>query len=80
MGHERPFTGDLWWIKDVGIYECINCTSKLFMSDHKYTSKSGYPTFWNHMIDSVDFKRDVLTRPNYTNAHEDPLLKNKTPV
>jgi len=18
MGHERPFTGDLWWTKDVG--------------------------------------------------------------
>lgn len=80
MGHERPFTGDYWWTKDVGIYKCRSCTSNLFMSDHKYESKSGYPTFWNHLLDAVDFKRDILTRPNYTNAHEDPTLKNKTPV
>ena len=80
MGHERPYTGDYWWTKDVGMYSCLTCTQKLFMSDHKYESKSGYPTFWNHIIDSVEFKRDVLTRPEYTNAHEDPTLKNKQPV
>lgn len=80
IGHERPFTGDLWWTKDVGIYSCVSCTSRLFMSDHKYESKSGYPTFWNHMIDAIEYKRDVLTRPNYTNAHEDPTLKNKRPI
>ena len=50
------------------------------MSDHKYESKSGYPTFWNHLLDAVDFKRDVLTRPSYNNSHEDPTLKNKNPV
>ena len=49
------------------------------MSDHKYENKSGYPTFWNHIIDSVDFKRDLITRPEYNNAHEDPTLKNKIP-
>jgi len=50
------------------------------MSDHKYESKSGYPTFWNHIIDAVEFSRDSLHRPHYTNAHEDPTLKNKQPV
>lgn len=50
------------------------------MSDHKYESKSGYPTFWNHIIDAVDFKRDVLKRPQYGNAFEDTLLKNKNPI
>jgi len=50
------------------------------MSDHKYESKSGYPTFWNHVIDSVEFKRDNLSRPYYSNAFEDPVLKNKTPI
>ena len=24
-GHERPFTGDLWWMKDVGMYHCACC-------------------------------------------------------
>lgn len=26
LGHERPFTGDHWWTKDVGMYSCICCT------------------------------------------------------
>ena len=80
MGYERPFTGQHWWTKDVGIYECVCCTQRLFMSDHKYESKSGYPTFWNHVIDAIDFKKDSLTRPEYNNAFEDTLLKNKMPV
>lgn len=50
------------------------------MSDHKYESKTGYPTFWNHIVDAVEFKKDVLSRPHYSNAFEDPNLKNKQPV
>lgn len=50
------------------------------MSDHKFESKTGYPTFWNHILHAVEFKRDVLTRPPYNNAFEDPTLKNKTPI
>lgn len=50
------------------------------MSDHKYEFlKSGYPTFWNHIIDAVDFRNDGLTRPDYGGAFEDPTLKNKQP-
>jgi peptide-methionine (R)-S-oxide reductase len=80
MGHERPFTGDLWWTKEVGTYSCVSCTQKLFMSDHKYEHKGGYPTFWNHIIDAVDFKSDHLSRPEYNNAFEDSTLKNKQPI
>lgn len=80
LGHERAYTGDYWWTKDVGMYECVCCTQRVFMSDHKFEHKSGYPTFWNHIIDAVDFKSDKLTRPNYGNAFEDPTLKNKKPV
>lgn len=51
------------------------------MSDHKFENKSGYPTFWNHVIDAIDFKNDNLTRPpEYAGAFEDPVLKNKLPV
>ena len=38
MGHERPFTGDYWWTKDVGTYSCVTCTQKVFMS---HQSKEG---------------------------------------
>lgn len=51
-----------------------------YRSDHKYESVSGYPTFWNHVIDSVKFKDDHLTLPKVTQAHVDPVLKNKTPI
>lgn len=50
------------------------------MSEHKYETASGYPTFWNHVIDSVAFKDDQLQLPKITNAHVDTLLKNKEPV
>ena len=29
-GTERPYTGDLYFIKDVGDYHCIVCDNKLF--------------------------------------------------
>lgn len=29
-GMERPYTGDFWDNKDIGHYECVVCTSKLF--------------------------------------------------
>ena len=45
-------------------------------SEHKYETPSGYATFWNHIIDAVDFRDDHLTLPNVTNAHVDTLLKN----
>lgn len=50
------------------------------MSDHKYESNSGYPTFWNHIIDAIEFKKDILKRPEYNNAFEDTLIKNKKPI
>jgi len=49
-------------------------------SEHKYETPSGYATFWNHIIDAVDFRDDHLTLPNVTNAHVDTLLKNKQPI
>jgi len=79
-GTERPFTGQLWWNKDVGVYSCVCCSQRLFMSEHKYENPSGYPTFWNHVIDSVVFKDDNLQLPKVTNAHVDTLLKNKEAV
>lgn len=52
----------------------------LYRSEHKYENPSGYPTFWSHIIDAVDFKEDHLLLPKVTNAHVDTLLKNKTPI
>lgn len=80
MGTERPFTGQYWWLKDAGVYSCVCCSQRLFMSEHKYENPSGFATFWNHIIDSVGFKDDNLDLPKVTNAHVDTLLKNRTPI
>lgn len=50
------------------------------MSEHKFDNTSGYPTFWNHIVDAVVYKEDHLTMQKVTNAHEDPVLKNKIPI
>uniref|UniRef100_A0A7S3CJM6 peptide-methionine (R)-S-oxide reductase n=1 Tax=Strombidium rassoulzadegani TaxID=1082188 RepID=A0A7S3CJM6_9SPIT len=80
MGNERPFNGDLWWHREVGMYQCVCCTQRLFMSDHKYKSRTGFPTFWNYMVDSLDFRLDNLQGPRYANAHEDVHIIHNKPT
>ncbi|HLG91092.1 MAG TPA: peptide-methionine (R)-S-oxide reductase MsrB [Candidatus Saccharimonadales bacterium] len=46
-GTEAPFTGDFLYNKDSGMYVCAACGAKLFTSDHKFDSKSGWPSFYN---------------------------------
>ncbi|VVC03568.1 Peptide methionine sulfoxide reductase MsrB [Candidatus Burarchaeum australiense] len=45
-GTEVPFTGKLLYNKEKGIYTCAACGSKLFSSDAKYDSRSGWPSFF----------------------------------
>lgn len=52
-GMERPFTGDVWFEKDVGYYHCTVCSKKLFTWDHKYQSNTGMATFWHHEKNAV---------------------------
>lgn len=44
-GTERAFTGRYWDTKDAGDYLCVCCSAKLFASDDKYDSGSGWPSF-----------------------------------
>ena len=77
---ERAFTGEYWWTNDVGHYECKACSQRLFMFDHKYINRSGYPTFWNCLENAVRFISDKLPINKVTNAHECPTLKGKKPI
>eukprot|EP00347_Sterkiella_histriomuscorum_P003558 403363832 len=79
-GTERPYSGEYWWTKDPGVYSCVCCTQKLFMSDHKFDVPTGHASFWNHIVDAVDFTEDKLKTPKVNNAHVDTLYKNKTPI
>lgn len=45
-GTERAFSGALYRNKQKGDYLCAGCGQKLFSSETKYESGSGWPSFW----------------------------------
>lgn len=45
-GTERPFTSPLDKIYEPGTYHCAGCDLPLFSSEHKYDSRTGWPSFW----------------------------------
>lgn len=65
-GTEKPFSGKLYHNKKKGQYYCSSCGAKLFRSDEKYDSGTGWPSFWKptdpdpieyHSDDSFGMKR-----------------------
>ena len=45
-GTEPAFSGCYWNTKTPGIYACVCCGERLFSSDTKYDSETGWPSFY----------------------------------
>lgn len=58
-GTERAWTGALLENKEKGVYECAACGNKLYSSETKYESGSGWPSFYDPIsANAVDFEKD----------------------
>ena len=69
-GTERPFSSELYEVKEEGVYICAGCKNPLFGSDSKFNSGTGWPSYFkpystkslNVSADnSLGMQRDALT-------------------
>ena len=57
---ERAFTGEYAETHDEGIYFCAACHQALFKSETKFDSGTGWPSFYQPIVESaVAINRDV---------------------
>jgi peptide-methionine (R)-S-oxide reductase len=72
-GTERAFTGKYWDNNVKGVYYCAGCKHKLFDSETKFESGSGWPSFYRP-IDDTAVK--VLVDKSYGMIREEVVCNN----
>lgn len=65
-GTERPFTGEYWNCNTEGVYKCRCCGEELFLSDSKFDSGCGWPSFFEaadgEVVQEVQDRTHGMTR------------------
>jgi len=67
-GTERAFSSKLNNEKRKGVFHCAGCDLPLFLSDQKYDSGTGWPSFWDSIQNAVETKVDfklIVPRTEY---------------
>jgi len=52
-GTERPFSGEYNDFKEEGIFTCKKCDTKLYLSNSKFSSGCGWPSFDDNIEKAV---------------------------
>jgi len=69
-GTERPFANKYFNCKEEGEYYCAGCGEKLFKSDNKFDSGTGWPSFYQAADDkSVETEEDRSLGMARTEVH-----------
>ena len=67
-GTERPFSSPLNNEKRDGTFYCAGCNQALFLSEFKYDSGTGWPSFWQSINSAIETKVDfklIVPRTEY---------------
>ena len=66
-GTEEPYSGQYVDTHEKGVYRCVCCGNDLFLSDTKYDSKTGWPSFYapvaEENVRSVPDRAPPTSRP-----------------
>lgn len=57
-GTERAGSSPLDKVYDAGLYHCRGCDQALYSSEHKYDSRTGWPSFFDVLPDAIETKED----------------------
>jgi len=58
-GTERAFTGKLLKNKEHGVYRCAACGNDLYLSEHKFDSGTGWPSYYQAIAkENVTIRED----------------------
>jgi len=69
-GTERAFTGKLWDNHEKGVYRCAACGNDLFVSDTKFDSGTGWPSFSEPIAaENVETEQDASLMMVRTEVH-----------